>query len=152
MIVYRLSKLSFINDLSGYGAEKTSGRWNSKGIPVLYTSASRALSVLEIAVHVPFGIIPANYYLATIELPDSGILKINTNDLPPNWKTNPFIKGTQTIGDDFIRSNKYLVLQVPSATVIGDHNYLINPRHPDFKKVKIKSTEAFEFDVRLFKK
>lgn len=153
MMVYRLSKLSFINDLSGYGAEKTGGRWNSKGIPILYTAASRALAVVEIAVHVPFGIVPVNYYLASIEIPDQAdILKIKTTDLPLNWTRNPFIKATQSIGDDFIRSNKHLILQVPSATVIGDHNYLINPRHPDFNKVKIKKTAAFEFDTRLFKK
>lgn len=153
MIVFRLSKLSYINDLSGYGAEKVGGRWNSKGIPALYTSASRALAVVEIAVHVPFGIVPANYYLATIELPDdAGILKINTADLPANWHTNPFIKATKKIGDDFIRNNGQLILQVPSATVVGDYNYLVNPRHSDFNKVQLKTKEAFVFDTRLFKK
>lgn len=153
MIVFRLSKLSYINDLSGYGAEKAGGRWNSKGIPVLYTSASRALAVVEIAVHVPFGIIPTNYYVATIELPDNaGILKINMTDLPTNWNTNPFIKATQKIGDDFIKKNEHLILQVPSATVVGDYNYLVNPRHPDFNKVQLKTKEAFVFDSRLFKK
>ena len=152
MIVYRLSRQVFIKDISGYGAEKTGGRWNSKGIPVLYTAASRALVVVEIAVHVPIGIIPINYYLAIIDVPDKDILKINLSDLPSNWNTNPFIKETQAIGNSFIRSNDHLVLQVPSATVAGDYNYLINPRHPEFKKVKIKSINSFVFDVRLFKK
>jgi len=153
MIVFRLSKQAHINDLSGYGAEKAGGRWNSKGIPVLYTSASRALAVVEIAVHVPFGIVPVNYYLAAIELPDdAAILKLKPADLPLNWSKNPFVKATQSVGDGFIRANNYLILQVPSAVVVGDHNYLINPRHPDFKKVKVKSTEPFVFDVRLFKK
>jgi RES domain-containing protein len=153
MIVYRLSKQDFINDLSGYGAEKTGGRWNSKGIPVLYTAGSRALAVVEIAVHVPFGIVPANYYIATIEFPENtNILKINTADLPVNWNLHPFIRATQLIGDGFIKSNEHLIMQVPSATVRGDFNYLINPRHPDLKKIKIKGREPFEFDVRLFKK
>jgi RES domain-containing protein len=152
MIVFRLSRQAFINDISGYGAEKTGGRWNSKGIPILYTAASRALAVVEIAVHVPVGIIPVDYYLASVELPDDDILKIDLNALPKNWNTYPLIKATRTIGDNFIRSNTHLVLQVPSATVIGDHNYLINPRHPDFNKVKIKSMDAFVFDSRLFKK
>ncbi len=153
MIVYRLSKQAYINDLSGYGAEKTGGRWNSKGIPMLYTAASRALAVVEIAVHVPFGIIPIDYYLATIEIPDKvSIPRVEITDLPPNWNTNPFIKTTQLIGDGFIKNNKHLMVQVPSATVSGDHNYLINPRHPDFKNVRIRSIDAFEFDSRLFKK
>jgi len=153
MIVYRLGKQAFINDLSGYGAEKTGGRWNSKGVPVLYTAASRALAVVEIAVHVPLGIIPTDYYLATIEIPDQiSIPRIEIADLPANWNRNPFIKTTQLIGDNVIKSNKHLVIQVPSAAVAGDHNYLINPRHPDFKSVKLKSVDAFEFDLRLFKK
>jgi len=152
MIVYRLSRQAFINDISGYGAEKTGGRWNSKGIPVLYTAASRALAVVEIAVHVPIGIIPINYFLATINVPENDILKIDVSDLPQNWNTNPFVKETQAIGNDFIRKNEHLVLQVPSASVGGDHNYLVNPRHPEFKKVKIKSIDPFVFDVRLFKK
>lgn len=152
MIVFRLSRQAFINDISGYGAEKTGGRWNSKGIPVLYTAASRALAVVEIAVHVPVGIIPANYFLASVEVPDDDILKLDTKTLPKNWNSNPFVKATQTIGDNFIRSNTHLILQVPSATVTGDHNYLINPRHTDFNKVKIKSIDTFLFDSRLFKK
>ncbi|MDB5117116.1 MAG: superfamily protein [Mucilaginibacter sp.] len=152
MIVYRLSKQAYINDLSGYGAEKTGGRWNSKGVPILYTAASRALAVVEIAVHTPLGIMPVNYFLATLILPDdNSILKIDTAELPLNWNRNPFIKATQAIGDDFIKSNKYLILQVPSATVIGDHNYLVNPRHPDFKNIQVKGIEPFEFDSRLFK-
>lgn len=61
MIVYRLARQTFIHDLSGYGAEKTGGRWNSKGRPVLYTAASRALAMVEVAVHVPLGIIPVNF-------------------------------------------------------------------------------------------
>jgi RES domain-containing protein len=152
MIVYRLSRQAFINDISGYGAEKTGGRWNSKGIAVLYTAASRALAVVEIAVHVPIGIIPINYFMATINVPENDIIKVDINDLPANWNTNPFVKDTQAIGNDFIRKNEHLVLQVPSATVAGDHNYLVNPRHPEFKKVKIKSIDPFVFDVRLFKK
>jgi len=153
MIVYRLSKQAYINDFSGYGAEKTGGRWNSKGIPVLYTAASRALTVVEIAVHVPLGIIPVDYYVAAIEIPDKASMhRIEITDLPVNWNRNPFIKSTQLIADNFIKSNKHLIVQVPSATVIGDYNYLINPRHPDFKNVTIKSIDAFEFDSRLFKK
>jgi RES domain-containing protein len=152
MIVYRLSKQIYIDDLSGMGSERTGGRWNSKGIPVLYTSASRALAVVEIAVHVPFGIIPINYYMASILIPVESITTVNIIELPENWNKNPFIKFTQNIGDEFIKSNEHLVLQVPSATVVGDHNYLINPRHPYFKKVQVKSTWPFEFDIRLFKK
>jgi len=152
MIVYRLCKKSYINDLSGRGAEINGGRWNNKGRPVLYTACSRALAVLEVAVHIPLGIIPIDYFMTSIEIPDIGTSNINIIDLPSNWSRNPIVKTTQYMGDDFLNANKHLILQVPSATVPGDFNYLINPMHPDFKLVKIVMTEPFEFDTRLFKK
>ncbi len=134
------------------GAEKTGGRWNSKGVAVLYTAASRALAVVEVAVHVPVGIIPIDYYLATIEVPDEEVIEANLSTLPKNWATNPFTIHTQNVGNNLIRANNYLVLKVPSASVPGDFNYLINPRHPEFNNVKIKNVEPFVFDVRLFRK
>lgn len=153
MILYRLSQRIYCNDISGRGAELFGGRWNSKGLSLLYTAESRALAAIEIAVHTPLGIIPKNYYLTTIEAPDNNaIAQVDISTLPENWNKKPFTKATQKTGDDFIKAGKYLILQVPSATVKGDYNYLINPHHPDFKLVKIKSTEPFDFDERLFKK
>jgi RES domain-containing protein len=153
MIVYRLCKKAYINDLSGRGAEIHGGRWNNKGLPALYTASSRALAVLEVAVHVPLGIIPTNYYMTVIEVADNlSITKINIKDLPSDWNRNPILKATQYIGDDFLKDNKHLILQVPSASVAGDYNYIFNPNHPDFAALKIIMTEPFKFDSRLFKK
>lgn len=118
----------------------------------LYTADSRALAVLEVAVHVPLGIIPTNYFITAIDLPDEVSLdKIDIGSLHPNWRTNPPIKPTQYIGDGFLRNNNALILQVPSAIVPGDFNYLINPKHRDFNLVKVLWTIPFEFDLRLFK-
>lgn len=152
MIVYRLARQAFIHDISGYGAEKTGGRWNSKGLPVLYTAASRALAMVEVAVHVPLGIIPINYFIAGIDIPENDVLELTLSDLPANWNNNPLSRSTQLIGDSFIRKAEQLVLKVPAASVPGDFNYLVNPRHPDFNKVKLKSVDPFVFDVRLFKR
>jgi RES domain-containing protein len=153
MIVYRLSKQEYYKDLSGGGAEKNGGRWNGRGNPALYTAGSRALAVLEVAVHVPFGIIPTDYYMVIIDVPEGlSMTTLEISELPKDWNRNPIARSTQYIGDDFLKANKHVVLQVPSATVKGDHNYIINPQHPDFKSVTIISTEPFEFDSRLFKK
>jgi RES domain-containing protein len=43
-------------------------------------------------------------------------------------------------------------MKVPSAVVQGDFNYLINPFHKDYSRIKIVSTERFSFDNRLFLK
>lgn len=151
MKVYRLSKSKFAGDLSGRGAEIAGGRWNSKGTPVIYTSQSRALCLVEIAVHLPVGIIPRDYVLIEIEIPDEAEVQITEeNILPFDWNTFPHSPVTQKLGDNFVRENRYLVLKVPSAVVSGDFNYLINPRHPQIKLVQIVFTEPFGFDERLF--
>jgi RES domain-containing protein len=153
MIVFRLTKAKYSHDLSGAGAEKTGGRWNSKGKPMIYTSMSRALCVSEIAVHLPLGLVPRDYQLVSIEIPEgAAILEIDANKLPQDWKLFPHPNSTRKFGDDFITSGMYLVLKVPSAVVEGDFNYLINPAHLDFINIKISKIEAFNFDERLFKK
>lgn len=153
MIVYRLSRGKFKNDLSGRGAELAGGRWNSKGVAVLYTSESIALCTVEIAVHMPLGIVPADYHLIRIEVPDDvPMLEVSSEDLPADWKSFPHANSTQEIGDAFVLDGEHLALKVPSATVQGTYNYLLNPRHPAFRDVRIGSTTPFEFDKRLFVK
>lgn len=152
MIVYRLSKTAFCDDLSGKGAELWGGRWNSKGLAMVYTSESRALCITEIAVHTPLGIVPEDYCLSTIEIPgDTPVREIKTDKLPADWKSFPHAESTQVIGNEFVRDKQDLVLKVPSAIVPGEFNYLINPGHPGISKIRIISTEAFLFDERLFK-
>lgn len=148
MIVYRLSKSVYAQDLSGKGAELVGGRWNSKGNPVLYTSQSIALCVTEIAVHIPLGILPKDYELIHIEIPETEFFEVKK--LPKDWKTFPHADSTQKIGDKFLKEKNFLVLKAPSAAVQGEYNYLINPRHPLFYQVKIVKTEKFTFDDRLF--
>lgn len=151
MIVYRLSKEIYKNDLSGIGAEKFGGRWNNKGTRMVYTAQSRALANLEVAVHLAFTNIPKNYYLTTLQIPDEFIVTYDQKYLKnKNWKSIPPINFTQTEGDKFVKENG-LILKVPSAIVQGDYNYLINPTHEKLSQVKILESELFSFDSRLFK-
>lgn len=153
MIVYRLIKEKYKNDLSGKGAEKAGARWNSKGHAMLYTSESRSLSTAEIAIHTPLGNIPLNYFLITIEFPDTiTFLELEIANLPEDWRAIPHSNSTQLIGDKFLEEGKYLFMKVPSVVVSGDFNYLINPAHPFFSKIKIIEIKFFEFDERLFRK
>ncbi len=153
MIVFRLSKSKYSRDLSGKGAELSGGRWNSKGVAMIYTSQSRALCTTEIAVHMPLGIVPVDYQLISIDIPDDyHILSIKTAQLPPGWKSFPHLHATQEIGDHFIKEAKSAVLKVPSVVVPGDYNFLLNPGHKDFHLIRIIKTEHFQFDERLFVK
>lgn len=152
MIVYRLASKKYSEDLSGFGAEITGGRWNYRGTKLLYTADSRALCLAEIAVHTPIGVMPKDYYLVTIEIPDlSNLRQIEFETLPKDWRRFPYSKTTQELGEDFINANEHLHIKVPSAVVQGDFNILINPLHSDFDKVKIVKTEKFNFDERLFR-
>ena len=152
MIVFRISKGKYKTDLSGTGAEHYGGKWNNKGTKLIYTASSRALAMSEVAVHVPFNKLPKDYFIISIEVPDSKMSSIAEKDLKGiHWKSNPPSYLTQDIGDTFVDEQKTLVLQVPSAVVSGDYNILINPLHKEISKVKILNVAAFNFDVRLFK-
>ncbi len=151
MIVFRLSKSKFANDLSGKGAERSGGRWNSKGTALVYTSESRALCTTEIAVHTPLGNLPPDYKLIFVEIPYTiQIQELKVKHLPEDWKSLLHPHSTQEIGDKFVIDGNFPVLKVPSVVVQGEYNYLINPNHKESGKIIIKSIEAFNFDERLF--
>lgn len=152
MMVFRLAKSAFANDMSGRGAELSGGRWNSKGMAMIYTGASRALCTTEIAVHTPLGIIPQDYQMITIAVPDDiTIYELSRAELPPNWDTKPHSHATQVVGDNFIRQKKHAIMRVPSAVIEGDYNYLINPHHSDASMISILEIRSFIFDTRMFK-
>jgi len=151
MIVFRLSKAAFANDISGKGAEKSGGRWNSRGVAMVYTSASRALCTTEIAVHTPLGNLPADYKLISIEIPDDVLIQeVSVLELPSDWKSVPHSHSTQLIGDQFILSNNFVVLKVPSVVVQDEFNYLLNPELIKSNNIRVKEIQAFDFDIRLF--
>jgi RES domain-containing protein len=151
MIVFRLSKSKFADDLSGKGAEKSGGRWNSKGTALVYTSESRALCTTEIAVHTPLGNIPLDYKIISIEIPyNIPVQELQAQELPSDWTSIPHAHATQEIGDRFVLQGIFPVLKVPSVVVQDEFNYLINPAHSDASKIKIIAVEPFNFDERLF--
>jgi len=151
MIIYRLATEKYKNDLSGMGAKIFGGRWNSVGAAVLYTTENISLAVLEILVRTDTHFIPLSYHLIKIEIAESVIPKAITIDkLKKDWKDD--IGYTRFIGDEFIKSNNHLFLKVPSAVVDQENNFIINPEHTDFKKVKVTAVKKFQFDKRLFLK
>jgi RES domain-containing protein len=149
MILYRIVKCIYADDLSGTGARLYGGRWNSEGRPAVYLASSRSLAVLEVLVHLPPLMIPNDYCLVEIEVPDNSITRIAVNQLPANWKDiSPPIVLRQT-GDEFLKKQTNLLMKVPSAIVPAEFNYLVNIRHPDMKKVRVLKSEPFDFDERL---
>lgn len=152
MRIFRLSRKKYSTELSGKGAALSGNRWNSKGTEIVYTSGSRALAMAEVAVHLTLATLPSDFMMLEIELPEELLIKrISSEELPLRWNKFPHSKKTQFFGDKFIHQNKYAVLQVPSAVVSGDFNYLLNPFHSDFKQITLISVSDFPLDMRIFK-
>lgn len=147
MIAYRLTTGKFANDISGTGAKINGGRWNPIGLAGLYTSQYISLAILEILVRATRATTPNSYTLTSFEIPDNSIYQIQLNKLKNEWKYD--LNYTQGIGEDFLIDKQSLCLKVPSAIVPQENNFLLNPLHPDFKKVKIIASELLGLDKRL---
>lgn len=147
MIVFRITLLKYSDKLHASG---NAARWNSKDVKMIYTAGSRALACLENVVHRSSRGLQENFRTLLIEIPEN--LKIgimNKTDLLGNWRDYASIPYTQKFGDKWVRSKTSPVLQVPSAIIPQEFNYLLNPLHKDFHKIKLINTESFEFDGRL---
>lgn len=152
MEVFRLSRKKFAASLSGKGAALKGARWNSVGVELIYTAANRSLAMAEVAVHFTLATLPGDYMMVAIFIPDNiSLQKLNIADLPMDWNVFPHPSSTQSVGDKFVAKNKYCVLQIPSSVTFGDYNFLINPNHPDFSRLKIIDAAQFPFDKRIFK-
>ncbi|MEO8819755.1 MAG: RES family NAD+ phosphorylase [Ginsengibacter sp.] len=148
MIVYRITNERFKADISGNGAALYGSRWNSIGNPLLYTSQSISLCILESLVHLKRKEIPPSQCLLQIELPDAkSIVEISYKKIKEHWYEEP--EYTQWLGDQFLQNNQALVIKVPSAIVPQESNFLLNPLHSEFKKVKIINSELLQLDKRL---
>ncbi|MFY0686919.1 MAG: RES family NAD+ phosphorylase [Cyclobacteriaceae bacterium] len=142
MIVYRISKYL---SLDGKGAAKQSNnRWNSYGTPIVYAAGSISLAKGEMSRRVPLNLLPiSDFQIMHIYLPDQFIVELD--ELPQNWDQSPQSHLTQQIGDRFLFENEYLGLAVPSVYDKECHNFLINPKHPEFGQVKVQKTEPLYF-------
>ena len=151
MEIYRIAQQIYAEDISGKGAKLYGGRWNSEGLMALYTSSSRALALLETLAHTPAKMLQQKIYtLVTIDVPDSILIqKITLNKLPSGWDSPDARRYTQITGNQFLEGNSGMILSVPSVLVAEENNYLLNPLHFDFRKIKIIHSRIIHFDLRV---
>jgi RES domain-containing protein len=133
---------------SGDGAAKTGGRWNSRGVPVVYASSTKSLAALETLVHLNPPV-PFTYVAFRLQFDAALVENIPLNRLPADWRVEPPPPSTNAIGDAWLREVRSAVLALPSVIVPGELNYLLNPAHPAFKGISIGKPERFAFDPRL---
>lgn len=152
MRVWRLCHQRFAaTAFDGVGAKLYGGRWNHIGVPVVYCASTLSLAALETLVHHHAPIPPDDFVALPADLPPRlKISSIAMTDLPADWFRDPAPAQLQQLGSDWLRSLSSLALAVPSALVPQEFNYLLNPRHPDFQKLRIGEPQIFPFDQRLW--
>jgi RES domain-containing protein len=148
MRLWRIASARF-PALDGEGARLYGGRWNSIGLPAVYTSEHASLAVLEKLVWTDPEDVPADLVLYGIDLPDdASIERMDWAPLPADWAESGSAACVR-VGDEWLTSARSLALVVPSAVMSMDHNVLLNPRHPMMHRVEVAVREPFAFDLRL---
>jgi len=136
---------------TGEGARLYGGRWNGRGVRVVYASASLALAAVETFVNLEPNLRPADLVSIEGEIPDAlEITRIDLKMLPAGWRETRD-ESLRAFGDDWIRGGKSAALLVPSAAIRGEWNILLNPAHPDFSMIVFGDPMPFEFDIRMFR-
>jgi RES domain-containing protein len=134
---------------SGEGAFRRGARWSPPGVRAVYCAESRALAALEVLVHVEevSDFVALDWVIAPATIPNA--LVEQPQKFPADWRIYPYKATTQDFGAEWIRSGRSAVLRVPSAVVLGDFNYLLNPLHADFSRIEFGKPASFQFDPRL---
>jgi len=148
---WRLTEAIFATTaFDGEGSQFSRGRWHSPGTRIVYAAGSRALAVLEVLTRLRGRTPNAPYVLIPATFPDHAVTRLAPETLPADWRAYPGPAILQTLGDAWIANQASLALQVPSAIIPEEPNFLINPRHPDVTSLTIGPAEAFRFDLRIF--
>ncbi len=137
----------------GEGAYRYGGRWSSPGVRLSYTSEHQSLALLEYFVHLDKDDPPSDLVLAIAEVPDDlSRQRLEISQRPANWRDPAAPPELAWFGDDFGQREEHCLLIVPSALAPHEHNWLLNPQHPQFKRIVIRAPEPLAYDPRMFAK
>jgi RES domain-containing protein len=152
MKVWRICRAPYAAEaFSGEGARRFGGRWNTRGVPIVYCSSSLALAAIELFVHLEPNLQPEDLVSIAAELPTGEpALRLEQDKLPPEWWTDNY-EPLRKLGDTWIREKTSLAMMVPSAPLHTEWNVLVNPLHPAVKQLRIDPPQPFHFDARMFR-
>lgn len=135
----------------GEGAYRYGGRWSSPGTRLSYASEHQSLAMLEYFVHLDQDDPPGDLVLAVADLPDDLEREtIDARKLPRNWREPAAPPELVRLGDGFAERGQHCLLLVPSVLAPNENNCLINPAHPDYKKIRVRAPEPLSYDPRMF--
>ena len=150
--VWRIVKSTYAaHAFDGEGARLYGGRWSSPGIRIVYTADSAALAALELLARLNDVRALPSFVLIPAELPDELVADLDVSTLPVNWRSTPAPSQLQQLGDAWAKARTSAALRVPSAIIELQHNYLLNPDHPEFGSVHTGTAQPFTFDNRLLR-
>lgn len=136
---------------NGEGARRYGGRWNSRGVRVVYASTSLALAAVETFVNLEPNLRPPDLVLIDGDIPDAiETVSLDIKALPARWYETRD-ESLHRFGDEWIRYGGSAALLVPSAAIRGEWNVLLNPAHADFARIEFRDPEPFRFDARMFR-
>lgn len=139
---------------TGEGARLGGGRWNYPGTAVVYVSETLSLAAIELFMHLRRKDLKFSSFLFAIpvEIPDKlKIIEVSAENLPPGWRESPPSGLTKGIGTKWAKEMHSAILRVPSVMILRECNLLLNPKHPDFHKIRIGKPQPFTFDDRMLK-
>ena len=140
-----------VDAFTGEGARLYGGRWNPKGIPVVYTASTRSLAMLEMLVQDQP--LRARYVIIAARIPlNVRVERIATSVLPGDWAAPERVDELRVMGAHWITRAKSAVLCVPSAVVPNEFNFLLNPVHADFARISRAVAKSLTTDRRLVEK
>lgn len=150
---FRLVKKKHAPDaFTGEGSRRFGGRWNHKGVDVVYLSDTLSLAVLEQFIHLGREGLHISFVYFKTEIPDRvSVSVIEPGALPRDWREEPPSNSTKDLGTRWAISKSSAVLRIPSAVVPIGFNYLLNIRHPEISDIRIRDPEPFTFDPRMWK-
>jgi RES domain-containing protein len=134
---------------SGEGARLFEGRWNSAGVAMVYCSEHLSLAALEILVHTQPVIMNEKFRSFKVTWDQRLMVSVDAPKLPRGWNAQPPTPASKRIGDDWIKGGKSAVLALPSVVVPMERTFLLNPKHADFRRIKITDAGLFALDQRL---
>lgn len=150
--VYRILRKPFAKKpLDGEGAYRFGGRWSSAGTRLAYTAEHLSLAMIEYFIHIDPDDPPNDLVVVTAEVPGNvSRVSVSPRQLPTKWRQSPPPPELAEIGDRFVREQGAAILIVPSALAPAERNWLINPRHAESSRIRLRSVEAFDYDSRFF--
>jgi RES domain-containing protein len=150
LAVWRIVKSKHAKSaFNGEGARLHGGRWNRPGTPMIYTAESQSLALLELLVHLESAELLSHYVLARATLDAGLIAGLDRQLLPRNWRAHPTPARLQQIGDAWAAGASSVALRVPSTLLPDENVVLLNPRHPEFRRVTVGEPQRFRLDPRL---